>query len=424
MAPLTRSRKRALADAAPVIDPADRLSRLPDEVLAQILSFLPAQEAVQTCVLARTWRHVWKLTTRLLLTATVDHDYVKGVRKFVDGLLRIRLDRLHCAPLNACEIMVDPNESCDHEDPIDLDDEDIASVNTWIRFVLECKVQMLRVDIRAEKNLAAYFPLKPFASPHLARLELEGVQFMCTHLDLSGCPALEYLEINESVLCNLEEMTSPSLKRLVITSCETTQDDLYTIEICAPRLVSLWLEACDWTPLLESMPDLVWAHVEFHSDRCRANFDSKSAENAKECFVLEGLAAAEDLVMAAYDVSTEVFKSDLRWCPTFSKLKTLVLNDLLCEPDDSTLACILEHAPVLEKFTFIFSDETWGKYKLEVKGRVDDETLKSTVTSQHLKKVNVKCRKVDGKVLSILNFFGKLNICFQIRVTEKRTNVF
>jgi hypothetical protein len=53
-----------------------------------------------------------------------------------------------------------------------------------------------------------------------------------------------------------------------------------------------------------------------------------------------------------------VIRSDLRWCPTFHKLKTLVLNDCWCKPVDSTsLACILEHAPILEKLTVEFSQQ-------------------------------------------------------------------
>ena len=99
MAPLTRLRKKALAAAPPPppeIHPADRISRLPEDIQAQILSFLPAQEAVRTCVLARTWRHVWKSTRRLLITTT---EYVKEVREFVDRLLRVRLDGLEVAAL-------------------------------------------------------------------------------------------------------------------------------------------------------------------------------------------------------------------------------------------------------------------------------------------------------------------------------------
>lgn len=37
-----------------------------------------------------------------------------------------------------------------------------------------------------------------------------------------------------------------------------------------------------------------------------------------------------------------IFKWDLRWCPTFIKLKTLMLNENWCVPNDlHPLACIL-----------------------------------------------------------------------------------
>ncbi len=43
-----------------------------------------------------------------------------------------------------------------------------------------------------------------------------------------------------------------------------------------------------------------------------------------------------------------ILKRDLKWCPTFTKLKTLLLNEYWCVPDDfSALSCILQRAPVL-----------------------------------------------------------------------------
>jgi hypothetical protein len=51
-----------------------------------------------------------------------------------------------------------------------------------------------------------------------------------------------------------------------------------------------------------------------------------------------------------------IFKKDLRWCPIFSKLKTLLLDDYWCVPDDfRALVCVLEHSPVLEELTLLFS---------------------------------------------------------------------
>ncbi|CAL4991857.1 unnamed protein product [Urochloa decumbens] len=40
--------------------PPDRLSALPDCLLHSIMSFLKARQAVQTCVLSRRWRHLWR----------------------------------------------------------------------------------------------------------------------------------------------------------------------------------------------------------------------------------------------------------------------------------------------------------------------------------------------------------------------------
>ncbi|OEL16412.1 hypothetical protein BAE44_0022569 [Dichanthelium oligosanthes] len=149
MAPLTRRRKKALATAAaaPVIDPADRLSALPNDVLPLILSFLPAQDAVRTCVLARTWRHVWKeFPKRLLITGTSAQPSVQEVRGFFDHLLRLRLREIEQTPLHTSEIRF---RSFDHED--------MPRVNRWIRCALECQIQVLQVDMCHEEVDPFYF---------------------------------------------------------------------------------------------------------------------------------------------------------------------------------------------------------------------------------------------------------------------------
>ncbi|XP_066342813.1 F-box/LRR-repeat protein At3g26922-like isoform X1 [Miscanthus floridulus] len=445
MAPLARRRKNALAAAppAPVIDPADRISKLPEEIQAQILSFLPAQEAVRTCVLARTWRHVWKFTRRLLITG----DSVQEVREFVDRLL------INFASLDVSEIRFDPCEEFDNGDDIYpyLDDEDTSSLNRWISRVLECQIQMLWVDIGAQGYFDAYLQMSNrLVSRHLTRLELTGVLFICRCLNLDGCPALEHLEINECCLEDVRKITSLSLKHLVITSCESN-GACNRIQICVPRLVSLLcLGNIDvMTPLLERMPELVEAKFQINSyrDKCycddpmacyhitrdgdTSDIDSDSddgeegsgdyaGQNTTKCVVLEGLAQARDLVLIA-DHPTFIFKRDLRWCPTFSMLKTLVLTQVYrCEPADcSVLECMLEHAPLLEKLTLTLKKELQdGKYKVEIKG-YPDAKVKSTKISQHLQIVKIICEDVNGIFVNVLNFLGTLNLCFETRVTKK-----
>lgn len=284
----------------------------------------------------------------------------------------------------------------------------------------------------------------PLISRHLTRLELRGLCMCSYNLNFSGCPALEDLEISYCHLGDVEKMASPSLKRLHITSCEFSEGVDYRFRICLPLLVSLRLEDMFYfrTPLLESMPGLVEAYVQIGSfqDACscddlmgcyhvmrpghisdsddeEGNSDDSAIQATTKCVLLEGLAQAKHLVLTA-EYSTFIFRRDLRWCPTFSKLNTLVLNSYLCEPADRTLLCFLEHAPVLEKVTVLFSRKVEHKYKVELKGR-PDATNESTTISQHLQIVEVKCGIVDEKVLNILNVLGTFDIYFQIRVTKE-----
>ncbi|CAO2152649.1 unnamed protein product [Urochloa humidicola] len=68
-----------------------------------ILGFLPALEAVRTCVLACRWRHLWKFATGLRINCIPDRAKPSGshvkLLQFVDHLLE---HRGH-APLDMCE---------------------------------------------------------------------------------------------------------------------------------------------------------------------------------------------------------------------------------------------------------------------------------------------------------------------------------
>nr|CAB3487121.1 unnamed protein product [Digitaria exilis] len=47
------------SSSGPPVAMGDRLSSLPDALLHTIMSFLPARQAVQTCVLSRRWEDLW-----------------------------------------------------------------------------------------------------------------------------------------------------------------------------------------------------------------------------------------------------------------------------------------------------------------------------------------------------------------------------
>ncbi|CAN1185149.1 Putative F-box/LRR-repeat protein At5g02930 [Linum perenne] len=72
----------------------DRLSDLPDSILHYILSFLDTKSSIQTCILSRRWRCVWKYVDVLnfirisLDEAKDDHQY----ERHVDQVLSLRSD--------------------------------------------------------------------------------------------------------------------------------------------------------------------------------------------------------------------------------------------------------------------------------------------------------------------------------------------
>ncbi|WVZ53789.1 hypothetical protein U9M48_004684 [Paspalum notatum var. saurae] len=181
------------------------------------------------------------------------------------------------------------------------------------------------------------------------------------------------------------------------------------------------------TPILDTMPSLLEASVKTVDDDscmagdicyrkmhdedcgCRLCDSSEITDSGRRSVLLEGLSQAESLVLMSTP-NKIIIKSDLRWCPVFGKLKTLLLNDCWCEPDDfNALACILEHSPVLEKLTLeLFS--MGPKFKVEMKGSFN-LMERSDKISEHLSIVEVKCQDVDERVLKVLKFLGTLSMC-------------
>uniref|UniRef100_A0A0A9B7E7 FBD domain-containing protein n=1 Tax=Arundo donax TaxID=35708 RepID=A0A0A9B7E7_ARUDO len=110
-----------------------------------------------------------------------------------------------------------------------------------------------------------------------------------------------------------------------------------------------------------------------------------------------------------------VFRRDLRWCPTFSKLKALLMNDWCVAVDLSPLVCMLEHSPVLEKLTLQL--RKGPKHSTENEGKYDPMN-KSIAISEHLKKVVVKCEEVDERVYKIFKFLSTFDMEITVKIKE------
>ncbi|KAL6660816.1 hypothetical protein ACP70R_001851 [Stipagrostis hirtigluma subsp. patula] len=409
-------------EGVPVEDgDGDCIGALPDALLHHLLSFLPAEEAVRTCVLARRWRHLWRLAAGLRVGCRDAHEAtpVSGLRKFVDCLFLLRGG----LPLGACELKI--GDFGGHDDA--------HRVNLWLRHAVMCKVRVFKLDVRQNEYFDPWLLLDdlPLVSRHLSRLELHGVQCPARFLNFSSCPALEHLQFEYRDVSSAEKISSGSLKVLSITYSVFGNDS--RIRICAPNLVSLRLDDLwDNTPILESMPALTEAYVritELCDDRCNKLSDAfqdcdcqscQSSDNTGDecdnCVLLNGLSAAKRLVLISKP-EMFIFRRDLRWCPTFSKLKTLFLNDYWCMHDDlCALACLLEHSPVLENLTLqLFSEGP--NHKMEMKGTFNSME-RSAAISKYLKLVEIKCEVVDERVYKVLKFLCTFNM--QISVADRR----
>ncbi|KAL6868185.1 hypothetical protein ACP4OV_015030 [Aristida adscensionis] len=378
------------------------IGAVPDDALHHVLSFLPAEDAVRTCVLASRWRHLWKYATGLRIGYGDANKPppMKKLRKFVNHLLLLRK---RDSTLDTFKLRIN--------DTRPMGDDFWRCVNLWIRHVVECQVRMLSLEVL---ECAGYGCLENvrLVSHHLTTLVLAGVTLRDKFLDFSSCPYLEDLEI---VYCDIStsKILSESLKRLSITNYTTFRTGPDTL-ICVPSLVSLRIDThLQNVPILGRMPSLKDAFVR-ENDCCCAGENCFACDDDVEldskCFLLEGLSKAENLALMS-QCKRVVFIRDLEWCPAFSNLRILLLNECWCvDPDFDALTCILKHSPVLEQLTLQLFYKG-SKHLVEMIGR-SNQIESSATLSKHLKLIKVQCEDVDKTVLKVLKFLGTFGIPF------------
>ncbi|XP_037446052.1 uncharacterized protein LOC119315597 [Triticum dicoccoides] len=293
----------------------------------------------------------------------------------------------------------------------------------WTRFAMMCKVRVLTLHILDDGYLA--LDDLPLVSRHLGTLDLQSVALQKALLDFASCPALKDLKMNDCEI-NADRISSLSLKHLSITFCRTVSD--CRVRISAPGLMSLKLEGfIGVTPFLEDMGLLEAACVNL-GDGCKdvcLNYDSGvfcgandntckncvpiSDDCSTNCVLLGGISSAKHLKLMS-EIGKFIFTRDLKHCPAFSKLKTLVLNEYWCEaPDLDPLACILKSSPLLENSLFNYFRKG-PNHEVEMKGSYYCCMERPSAISEHLNIVEVKCNVADKRILKILRFLCAFNI--------------
>ncbi|CAO2143540.1 unnamed protein product [Urochloa humidicola] len=278
----------------------DRISALPDEILQHLISFLPAHEAVKTCVLAKGWCHLWKSmpVLRIIADEWQDEGDVKKLNMFMKNLL---LKRNDSAPIDVCEVRI--GEYVDYEGN--------PRVDLMIRNALLCQAWIIRVTLTSEYNWAELDGL-PLISQHLTCVELTHMDLRDDVLDFSSCPTLKNLLMRGCYIFHCRKISSQSLEELTINNCT-----FYRTQISVPNLVRL--ELADFnggsTPMLEGIPSLIKATIRLYGSedvcgkeefggtcstvRCHNCGTISNKDSNRHPVLINGLSEAESLELVA-----------------------------------------------------------------------------------------------------------------------------
>ncbi|XP_044417037.1 F-box/LRR-repeat protein At2g42720-like [Triticum aestivum] len=372
-----------------------------DDILRHVLSYLPLDDALQTCVLNTRWRDHWRHTTDLSLI--FDDLSFERFKQLVKLFIQLRGD----SPLDKFVILAYPES------------DECTYTNTMLLIEYALKCQANELIVFSHHSYDTFVLGVPLISQHLNTIHLRLVYLESSSLDFSHCPVLEYLRI-ELCRINARRISSKSLKRMCITDqCSFPED--FHVRIFAPGLVSLQLDDFrGLTPSLEYMPFLVTAYVGLGILCPELKDRSSHAYPVEEGVILHGLSNAVNLeLIADYRTEKFIYSLDLKCCPIFDKLKTLLLNEWFTAID---LVCILQHSSILEMLTLQLENT-----KKLISAMGAQETIELSFVCAYLKVVNIECRKVDDgihKIVNILTTCGVLRQQISIKNPHANSNCF
>ncbi|KAG7564969.1 Glutamyl-tRNA reductase N-terminal domain superfamily [Arabidopsis suecica] len=254
----------------------DRISELPDDLLLQILSYIPTENAIATSVLSKRWRSLWKMVPNLKFDLKFDPKIEsKYHQTFSDNVYRSLT--LHKAPvLESLHLNI-------------IRGTDGLNIGMWIATAFARHVRKLvLISFFDVGNEQVIFPCVLFSNDTLEILKIQNILLdlpspVCfkslreLHLYrvkfkdeesvsnlLGGCPCLEDLVVHRDSNVDVKTFTIavPSLQRLTIYD-EYLGGGMGGYVINAPCLKYLNIDGFDWLEfcLIENAPELVEAEI-------------------------------------------------------------------------------------------------------------------------------------------------------------------
>uniref|UniRef100_A0A0E0M568 F-box domain-containing protein n=1 Tax=Oryza punctata TaxID=4537 RepID=A0A0E0M568_ORYPU len=381
--------KRRGVTAPAHTDDGDWFSDVPDDIILNIMSFLTTRQAVQTCVLSRRWRQLWRsvpcinadideFTRDTEWEGYHDHETELAFNMFMERVMELRdpAALIHTFRFR-CRL--------DMDDGFD-DTSDPEDINSWISYGVQKQARFLDIVVLCDKLDLDH---SEFACHYLTRIEFTSVVLMqgfFKQLEI-GCPAWESLFLDECAV-NDVEISSQTLK--VLTIKNTLFSDHYRTTISTPSVTYLKLRRpVDGIYVFNDMPLLVTSLLVLYDVQDSGDFFQN----------LRSLSAAKSLEFN-YIGRKLTMVNNLQLYPKFNNLVSLTLGQWCLDANFYGLVVFLQTSPKLEKLTLKLE-----KYHQEKPQRIIGKLEERSFTCEHLTRVEVVCSEDDPLVKDVVNFF-------------------
>ncbi|XP_060198787.1 putative F-box protein At1g49610 [Lycium barbarum] len=403
----------------------DRISQLPDALLVQILSLLPTCDAVASCVVSKRWRYLWNSIHNFHFAC---YNKVENFVSLVDHVL------IHstCSKIKKFQLDLPYNSEWNFD----------SNINQWISFAVERKVEDVRLS--SYEDVAFELPISMCTCSSLITLDwsscvfdkesviqwksLKSLKLEYISIDdddlakiLSGCPALENMELSFFNGFRRLEITSSNFKRLTLARywCfyETLEDHL---EIIAPYLQHLEiLGGLEYLKCrLVNVSSLVNARLTFNIT-CIPNAEDGGCGDYHQDFsnlvqdYLQKLSHATDLTIGRW-LAEVVFMLQLKGV-SLPKLrcKCLTLEMYVTKYNLYGVASLLQTSPLLETLNIHLGHfgARFNDYRCQLElsylAKADNINLLSWISNTVFP--NLKNVKIAGCTVECLKRFGEGN---------------